>query len=284
MMDAGDGQQLSFFSQGVVLHSELLERTSARSVDRQGETLLGMINQPCRDGLLTDLEERLLSGAGFALATMNLDHLVKLRRAPGFRMAYRRHSHVVADGRPVIWLRRLAGQPVELMPGSELIDPLMAMAARHGVPAGFLGSTPEALARAAERLQAAHPRLQVVAQLSPPFGLDPEGAAADAALEALAASGARLVLVALGAPKQEILAIRALERMPGCGFVSVGAGLDFIAGTQRRAPGWMRGLALEWLWRLLGDPRRLFGRYLACFLILPGLTLAALRMRRGGRG
>lgn len=292
-----------------------LELIGTRALGRISDDttdLLNLINCATRAELLRDIEERLSSGAGgappaaadplrpaggtgdadvagdaaaeprrgFALATMNLDHLVKLRRSAAFRNAYRRHSHVVADGRPVVWLRRLAGAPVELVPGSELIHPLMALAARRGVPVGFIGSTDTALARAAGRLEAAHPGLRVVARVAPPFGLDPEGAEADAALDALAAAGARLVLIALGAPKQEVLAARAQGRMPDCGFVSVGAGLDFIAGTQRRAPRWVRRLALEWLWRLLSDPRRLAGRYLACFRILPGLTLGALRMGR----
>ncbi|MGY6634428.1 MAG: WecB/TagA/CpsF family glycosyltransferase [Alkalilacustris sp.] len=242
--------------------------------------LLALINQPDAEALLADLDGRLARGEGFSVATMNLDHLVKLRRQPAFRAAYRAHSHVVADGRPVVWARRLAGRPVALVPGSELVAPLMALAARTGTPVGFLGATEAALEAAAARLEAAHPGLRVVARVAPPMGLDPAGAAADAALEALAAAGARLVLMALGAPKQEILVARATARLDQVGFVSVGAGIDFVAGTQRRAPVWMRRLAVEWLWRLLGNPARLAGRYAACIAILPPLAWAALRLRR----
>jgi N-acetylglucosaminyldiphosphoundecaprenol N-acetyl-beta-D-mannosaminyltransferase len=161
------------------------------------------------------------------------------------------------------------------------VEPLMAVAAARGVPVGFLGSTEATLEAAAERLEQAHPGLRVVARIAPPLGFDPEGPGADAALDALAASGARLVMLALGAPKQEILAIRGMARVPGAGFVSVGAGLDFIAGSQTRAPRWVRRLAMEWLWRMLGDPRRLAKRYFLCFMILPEMALAALRLRRG---
>ena len=241
---------------------------------------LALVNAPVRSALLEDLSARLAAGEGFSVATMNLDHLAKLRHSDCFDAAYRQHSHVVADGRPVVWLRALAGAPVELVPGSELIHPLMAIAARQGVPVGFLGTTEAALDEAARRLEAAYPGLRVVARVSPSFGFDPEGPEADAALQAMASAGARLILVALGAPKQEVLAVRGQARFPQCGFVSVGAGIDFIAGTQRRAPRWVRRLAMEWLWRLLNDPRRLAGRYLNCFLVLPALMLAALRMRR----
>ncbi|MEO1612426.1 MAG: WecB/TagA/CpsF family glycosyltransferase, partial [Pseudomonadota bacterium] len=103
-------------------------------------------------------------------------------------------------------------------------------------------------------------------------------------IEQLAASDARFVFLALGAPKQEVFAAHAWTALPHVGFASIGAGLDFIAGRQVRAPQWVRRLALEWVWRLLSAPRRLAARYLKCILILPSLILAALRQRRRNRG
>ena len=240
------------------------------------------ITTATQDALLSDLEAHLEAERGFTVATMNLDHMVKLRRDSAFREAYVRHSHIVADGNPIVWLHSLAGQPVELVTGSDLIVPLVALAARLGVPVALLGATPETLDLAAERLTAAHPGLDIVAGIAPSFGFDPTGTEADACLAEVEASGARLCLLALGAPKQEMLAARAMERLPNCGFVSIGAGLDFIAGTQRRAPLWLRQMALEWLWRLAGDRRRLAKRYRDCALILPSLTASALRRRLGG--
>jgi exopolysaccharide biosynthesis WecB/TagA/CpsF family protein len=219
---------------------------------------------------------------GFAVATLNLDHLVKLRRDPAFRAAYAAQTHVVADGNPVVWLHRLAGHPVDLVPGSELIEPLVAMAARLGVPVALLGSTAQTLALASARLQADHPGLRVAGCIAPPQGFDPAGPSGEAALTALAATGARLCLVALGAPKQEVLAARGLQMLPETGFVSIGAGLDFIAGTQKRAPLWMRRIAMEWLWRMALSPGRLARRYLDCALILPGLVRNAWAARLSG--
>jgi exopolysaccharide biosynthesis WecB/TagA/CpsF family protein len=236
--------------------------------------------------LLCDLESHLSSEKGFAVATSNLDHFVKVRRDPVFRDAYSRHTHVVADGNPVVWLQRLAGRQVELVTGSDLVEPLMDLAARLRVPVALLGSTPEALRAAADHLMAKSESLTIVARLSPPFGFDPQGPDADRFLRLLEDSGARLCLLALGAPKQEIFAARALGCLPNCGFVSVGAGLDFLAKTQRRAPAWVRGLAMEWFWRLMGDWPRLSKRYRDCALILPSLAVTALkerfRQRAGG--
>jgi N-acetylglucosaminyldiphosphoundecaprenol N-acetyl-beta-D-mannosaminyltransferase len=116
------------------------------------------------------------------------------------------------------------------------------------------------------------------------MGFDPAGPAADAAIDAIGQSGARLVFLALGAPKQEIFAARAFGRLPGAGFVSIGAGLDFISGAQRRAPKLVRLLAAEWLWRMALSPRRLAGRYAACLAALPPLTTRALAARMQGAG
>ncbi|MEO8243731.1 MAG: WecB/TagA/CpsF family glycosyltransferase [bacterium] len=241
------------------------------------------ITTPTRAALLDEIETLLKSHQGFALATLNLDHLVKLRRLPAFRAAYAAQTHVVADGNPVVWLHKLAGNPVELVPGSELIAPLAALAAGLAVPVALLGSTEETLALAAAHLQKAHPGLTVVARIAPPHGFDPAGPAGEEALRQLAASGARLCFLALGAPKQEILAARGHALLPEVGFVSIGAGLDFIAGTQTRAPLWVRRIAMEWAWRMALNPGRLAGRYRDCALILPGLMLAAWRGRSAAR-
>jgi exopolysaccharide biosynthesis WecB/TagA/CpsF family protein len=222
-------------------------------------------------------------GLGFSIVTMNLDHLVKLRQDPAFRLAYTAHTHVTADGRPIVWLSTLAGRPIKLVTGSDLVEPLVALCVELQAPVALVGSTSGVLAAAADTLRARHPGLDVATLLAPPMGFDPTSAAAEAVIQDLARSGARVCLLALGAPKQEKFAARAAKAMPDAGFVSVGAGLDFLAGAQIRAPYLVRVLALEWLWRLLGNPRRLFRRYMACAAILPGLTGRALSMRVGSR-
>jgi len=239
------------------------------------------VNVPDEAELLARVRARLAAGQGFALATINLDHLVKLRRDPAFRRTYAAQDMVVADGNPIVWLARLAGARVALLPGADLVEPLLRVAAQTGTKVAFLGATPEALEAAATALGARIPGLDIVARIAPPMGFDPASAEAGAMLDEVAAAGAGLCLVALGAPKQETLAARGRARHPGIGFASIGAGLDFHAGTQRRAPLWVRRVAREWLWRMLDNPGRLARRYAACAAILPGEALAALARRRG---
>lgn len=237
------------------------------------------VNVPDRAELMARVGTHLRDQSGFALATINLDHLVKLRDSDRFRQAYRAQDMVVADGNPIVWLSRMASRPVKLAPGSDLVIPLARIAAENGVPVALLGATGPVLGAAAERLRREVPGLRIATCLAPSQGFDPEGAEADALLAELGRSGAGLTLLALGAPRQETFAARGRTVLPHMGFVSIGAGLDFLAGSQARAPAWMRRLALEWLWRMLSNPRRLAGRYARCALILPKLVVMALRQR-----
>ncbi|MBD3662392.1 WecB/TagA/CpsF family glycosyltransferase [Sulfitobacter aestuariivivens] len=239
------------------------------------------VNVPTRSALFHTLRDRLNRRDGFALATINLDHLTKLPVDPAFLKAYKAHNLVVADGRPIVWLARLAGTPVDLMPGSELIVPLCALCAELQVPVALVGSSDAALAGASKALTTRVPGLAVAYVSAPPYGFDPEGAEATAILSELAASGAGLCFIALGAPKQEIFAAFGRDKAPRVGFASIGAGLDFLSGHQVRAPKILRVLALEWLWRAAENPRRMVPRYAKCFAILPRLVAQALRQRIG---
>ncbi|PIE13127.1 MAG: glycosyltransferase [Rhodobacterales bacterium] len=229
--------------------------------------------------LLGRVRDRFETGEGFALATINLDHLVKLRGSDGFRADYAAQDFVVADGNPIVWLSRLAGDPVELVPGSDAVLPLARLAAECGVSVALIGSTEQSLAAAADALRARVPGLEIALCVAPPMGFDAASDAAAKLLRDVEVSGARLAFVALGAPKQEALAARGRALAPSVGFASIGAGLDFLAGTQTRAPKWVQAIAMEWLWRALSSPARLGPRYLKCLAILPGHGLRALRAR-----
>ncbi|MDP2081859.1 WecB/TagA/CpsF family glycosyltransferase [Pseudotabrizicola sp.] len=239
------------------------------------------VNMPDQPSLLVEIRARFRKGQGFALATINLDHLVKLRASASYRATYAAQDLIVADGNPIVWLSRIARRPVALVPGSDLLRPLLQLAADEAMPVAFYGSEPDVLAKAAQQLQAEIPTLRVVWTGAPEMGFDPTGTEAQTALQAMQAAGARVCIVSLSAPRQEAFAAFGQILTPQIGFCGFGAGLDFVAGQQIRAPVWMRKLALEWLWRALSAPRRLVPRYAACAAILPGQVAAALKQRVG---
>ena len=212
-------------------------------------------------------------GNGFTFYTLNLDHVAKLRGSAAFRDSYRRATFVCADGWPIAWLaNRAAGRhAVERVTGADLTEPLLQAAAEHGLPVYLIGPGQRAQAAAIAELKRRAPALVIAGAETPRVAVDDVTFDHLAMAARIRASGARLCLVALGAPKQELLADAFSAHCPSVGFLCVGAALDFIAGYARRAPLWMRRSGLEWLWRLATEPHRLAARYAACarvFLLL----------------
>lgn len=241
------------------------------------------INMKDAGSLLDAVRQRLAQGRGFAIATLNVDHLQRLGQDGAFARAYAGHDLICADGNPVVWLSKLARQPVSLVPGSDLVVPLMELAASGGYPVALIGSNDDSLEKAAARLRELVPGLQVALTHAPGFPFDPQGPEADEVIAAIRRSGARLCLLALGAPRQERFAIRARDGLDGVGFASIGAGLDFLSGHQKRAPRLVRRVRMEWFWRMMSNPRRLAGRYARGFTILPGHAVEAIRQGRNAR-
>ena len=237
------------------------------------------VNVPERSALFRTMRDSFAAGKGFALATLNLDHLAKLRSDASFLKAYKAHEYIVADGHPIVWLSRLAGKSVDHIPGADIMLPLCRVCAEFKVSIALVGSSQAALKDAITALKSEIPDVRVSYAHAPDFAFDPEGDYADGIFKELKTSGAGLCLLALGAPKQEKFAARGRRLAPDIGFVSVGAGLDFLAGHQVRAPKIMQRMAMEWLWRATLDPGRMVPRYLKCFAILPGLIRQAVRQR-----
>lgn len=223
-------------------------------------------------------------GEGFLAVTINLDLLVKLRSNEAFRNAVSKARFVTADGAPVARLARRQNAGIERTTGADLIVPLTKAAAERGLPIYLFGASDDALGEAAADLaERCDGKLDVVGTWSPSRNFDPEGPEADEAIDRIARSGARICFLALGAPKQEIFAARALARGCNVGFVACGAAVDFLARRQIRAPQFMQDHGLEWLWRLSTNPRRLAARYAQCALLLADLEIVE-PLRARGRG
>lgn len=219
----------------------------------------------------------------FSVFTLNLDHIVKLKSDTAFREAYERARFISADGFPIVLAGRLKGHGLKRVTGSDVIDPVCALAASQGLPIYLLGSTDTVLETAVQRLKTRHPGLIVAGYHAPPFGFDPVSEAADDVVERVRKSGAAICFVALGAPKQELFADHASQAGPGPAMLCIGAGLDFIAGKQARAPALAQRLGAEWLWRLATDPRRLARRYLSCLVTFPFFLMEETLAERAKR-
>ncbi len=148
------------------------------------------------------------------------------------------------------------------------------------------GSSPEVLEAIRRRILEVAPAAVVVGAKAPPFR-PLTTAEEDVDVAAIRASKADIVWVGLGMPKQELWMHRVRDRLPGVALIGVGAAFDFLAGTKKQAPGWMQRSGLEWLYRLVHEPRRLWKRYIwnnPAYLMLAGYQVVTTQLRRRARG
>jgi len=218
------------------------------------------------DGLRTSVAangivELAEAGAGGMVCVATVHMVMEAFDAPDFQRSVNAADLVTPDGVPLVWtLHRLGLPETRRVYGPTLMRLVCRRAEDHGLPIGLYGGSPEVLERLRERLLEWHPLLRVVFAASPPFR--PETEAEDASsVQAIEASGARILFVGLGCPKQERWMAAHREALP-CVMLGVGAAFDFLAGSKRQAPGFLQRAGLEWLFRLASEPRRLWRRYL----------------------
>lgn len=236
---------------------------------------------------LLDLDQALAWVAGRAaeapfayIVTPNVDHMVRYRHLDdGLRRAYVEADLCLCDSRILQRLAKAAGVGLSLVPGSDLTARLIG----GGLPADtsvlLIGGTAEHLAL----LRSRYPHLRF-AQHVPPMGLLRDADARRAVIDAAAASDAALLLLAVGAPQQELLALemRGSGRVTGTALC-IGASVNFLVGQEARAPRIVRKLSMEWAWRLLQDPKRLARRYLIDDPAIFAMTWQWARDRKKGQ-
>ena len=197
------------------------------------------------------------------VVTPNADHIVRLEKDEEFQKVYQNADLILADGKPLIWLSRLLGTPIkEKVSGSDLFPAVCERAAGEGKSMFFLGAAPGVAAGAARRLQERYPGLEVAGTYSPSYGFEKDRKEIAHIVETLNQKRIDILCLGLGTPKQEKFFCHMRNVLHVGVALNIGAAIDFEAGNMKRAPVWMQGCGLEWLYRLMQEPRRLFKRYL----------------------
>ena len=208
-----------------------------------------------------DLLDQLQRGV---LITPNLDHLVKLQHDREFYEVYRQAEWVVCDSKILYLLSKLLKHPLpEAIPGSSFFTAFYMFHKDDPDCRIFLLGAKEGIAqKAMERINEKVGRKIVVGAHSPSFGFEKNERECEALVDIVNKSGANVLLVGVGAPKQEKWIMKYRNQMPDVDlFMALGATIDFEAGTLKRAPRLWQKLGMEWLYRCLKEPRRLFKRY-----------------------
>ncbi len=227
-------------------------------------------------------------GRGGWVVTANLDHLHRLKTDPSYKQLCQPADLVVADGMPLVWASRIQGTPLpQRVAGSAMVTSLAVLAGQHRRSIFFLGGEPGVAEQAAEKLKNDCPGLVVAGTYCPPMGFENDPAQMQQIEQRLAESKPDIVYVALGSPKQERLITQLRPLLPAAWWIGVGISFSYIAGHVTRAPAWMRKTGLEWIFRLLQEPKRLFRRYLIVGIpyalrLLTTAFLSRFRSQRGG--
>jgi len=230
------------------------------------ERLVGILGVPFHQVTLSGAVERIeymiAEGGVHYIVTPNVDFLVKAQRDDDLRRILVSADLVLCDGKPIVWASRWLGGPLPCrVAGSDLTPLLIRRAAERGWKIFLLGGQPEVAAEAARRMNEGHPKLPRVDYYSPPHRpLDQMDN--DEIQKRVREARPDILLVCFGCPKQEKWI---WKHSSGTGVpvvIGAGATVDFLANKVARAPRWVRGVGMEWLFRLVQEPRRLFGRYL----------------------
>jgi N-acetylglucosaminyldiphosphoundecaprenol N-acetyl-beta-D-mannosaminyltransferase len=217
------------------------------------------------------------------IVTPNVDHTVLLTENPRLRAAYQSANLVLADGHPIVWASRLLRRPLpERVPGSELVPKLFdSIRSGERLRVFLLGAAEGVAVRAAVQIKARWQYVETVGTYSPPLGFEKCPSETNFILGRIQIARPDVVVVGLGAPKQEIWVHQNLPEIHAKVALCAGATIDFLAGEKKRAPVWMQNSGIEWLHRMCSEPRRLGARYAKDAWIFPQIVFRQWRSQLG---
>lgn len=219
------------------------------------------INNITMGEAIQNIDEMIQKNRKGYIVTPNVDHVVKLQKDDEFRKVYSKASLVLTDGMPIVWGSRLTGNRiVERVAGSDLMPELCRYAWESGKRIFILGAGPGIAAKAAEKLKERFKGI-MIDTYSPSYGFEKNKEENDNIIFMINEVKPDILFVGVGAPKQEKWLYNNLDKLDVKIGLGIGASIDFIAGNIKRAPRWMQKCGLEWFYRFISDPGRLFKRY-----------------------
>jgi N-acetylglucosaminyldiphosphoundecaprenol N-acetyl-beta-D-mannosaminyltransferase len=217
------------------------------------------------------------------VVTPNVDHVLILQENAGLRRAYAEAALVVADGWPVVVASQLLRRPLpERVPGSDIVPAVFGAAhGRTPLRVFLLGAGKGVAERAQQRIHDRWHHVHVTGTYSPPFGFEKDPDENENILRRIEVASPDLLLVGLGAPKQELWVHQHRARIAARVALCIGATIDFIAGEKPRAPRWVQRVGFEWFHRMISEPKRLVPRYAKNAYVFPQLVVQELLGRSG---
>ena len=209
------------------------------------------------------------------VVTPNVDHVVQLEINQDLRRVYEQASLILPDGIPIVWLSKLTSGPSlkERITGADLLPSVCKVSAELGISIFLMGGREGVADKAAARLTDTYSGLNVIGTYSPKFGFEKDVDEQNNMIRIINEVNPKILVLGLGAPKQELWALSNLDKINVGQVLCIGASIDFAAGNIKRAPKIIQKLSIEWLWRLLQEPGRLWRRYLVNDMKFIGISL-----------
>ena len=218
-------------------------------------------NMSCQE-LLDAAASRVKARDPATIIFLNVDVVMKLEKDAYLARIVEEAEYVLADGMPLIWISKLLRRRLkERVSGSDFVPLLCERAAKENISLFLVGGAEGVAAAAVKQLEQRYPGIRVVGTDSPPMGFEKDPEEIERLNGHIREAAPDIVIVCLGCPKQEKYLYENRDKLGAALYVCAGATIDFLAGNVKRAPLWMRKYGLEWFYRFLQEPKRLFKRY-----------------------
>lgn len=196
------------------------------------------------------------------IVAINVDVIIKIEKDKYLKKITDEADMVLVDGKPLIWISRIYNRPIkEKISGSDLVPLLCNLAAQKGYSIYILGGKEGVADEAKENLEKKHPGIKVVGTYAPPIGFETNENELKIINHKISAANPDILIACFGCPKQEKFIYENYNKYNSTISICAGATVDFLAGNVKRSPKWMSDCGLEWFYRFLQEPKRMFKRY-----------------------
>lgn len=211
---------------------------------------------------LSTIEDIIQKGKKSYIVAINVDVIMKIEKDEYLKKITDEADMVLIDGKPLIWISRIYNRPIkEKISGSDLVPLLCNLAAKKGYSIYILGGKEGIADKAKENLEKIHPDIKVVGTYAPPIGFETNENEIKVINDKISATNPDILITCFGCPKQEKFIYENYNKYNATVSICAGATVDFLAGNVKRSPKWMSDWGLEWFYRFLQEPKRMFKRY-----------------------
>ena len=220
------------------------------------------VNNVSMDETIDQIETLIASGKKSYVVAINTDVVIKIEHDPYLKKITDEADMVLVDGQPLVWISNWIKKPIKAkVSGSDLVPKLCEVATEKGYSIFIIGGADGVAEKAKDNLEKKHHGIKVVGTYAPPFGFEKDQIELEKIRSMISEANPDLLITCFGCPKQEKFIYENYQNYDAKISICAGATVDFLAGNVKRAPKWVSDHGLEWFWRFIEEPKRMFKRY-----------------------